>query len=205
MFLCFIYQFNLDFNKITACFEKVIKDNLKTTFQQWFYDLSFKSSISVAVFTFGLFFSLVIPMLTPLILVLLFIQFYIDKYNLLYIYPLEFESQTISRKALIKNSYYAIILFQTGMVLLGFTRKDPVSNKIGSYWIGFIIVQLVVIIITFEFMRRPWEGVEIELEKILQLQQNKILEDSISEITINCLVASNNDKTRRVSSDDLEH
>ena len=33
-------------------------------------------------------------------------------------------------------------------------------------------------------MRRPWEGVEIELEKVLELQQNKILEDSISSLTL---------------------
>jgi hypothetical protein len=33
-------------------------------------------------------------------------------------------------------------------------------------------------------MRRPWEGVEIELEKVLELQQNKILEDSISSMTL---------------------
>jgi hypothetical protein len=40
------------------------------------------------------------------------------------------------------------------------------------------------LVIIFEFMRRPWEGVEIELEKVLELQQNKILEDSISEMTL---------------------
>lgn len=152
---------------IIACFEKVIKDNHKTCFDQWFHDLSFKSSVSVVVFAFGLFFSLSVPLMTPLIIMLLLLQFYIDKYNLLYIYPLEFESQTISRKSLVKNSFFAIILFQLGMVALGFTRLDPVSNKISFYWIGFIVIQVVVIVITFEFMRKPWEGSEIELEKIL--------------------------------------
>lgn len=102
----------------------------------------------------------------------------------MYVYPLEFESQTISRRALVKNSYFAIILFQTGMALIGFTRQDPVSNKVGGYWLGLIAIQLFVIVITFEFMRKPWEGVEIELEKILQLQQQKILEDSISAMSV---------------------
>lgn len=167
MLLSLIYQLNLDFQVITACFEKVIKDNYKTSFDQWYYDLSFKNTVSVVVFAFGLFFSLSVPLITPLIIVLILLQFYIDKYNLLYIYPLEFESQTISRKSLIKNSFFAIILFQMGMVVLGFTRMDPVSNKISFYWIGFIVIQIVVIVITFEFMRKPWEGSEIELEKIL--------------------------------------
>jgi len=70
-----------------------------------------------------------------------------------------------------------------GMVLLSFTRDDRISDKIGFYAVGLVIIQLVVIIITFEFMRKPWDGTEIELEKVLTLQQNKVLEDSISEIT----------------------
>ena len=102
----------------------------------------------------------------------------------MYIYPLEFESQTISRKALVKNSFFAIILFQTSMALLGFTRRQPLSDRVSWYWLGLILVQLVVLVIVFEFMRKPWEGAEIELEKILQLQQDKILEDSISEMTM---------------------
>lgn len=40
------------------------------------------------------------------------------------------------------------------------------------------------IIIVFEFMRKPWEGVEIELEKALELEQNKILENEISCMTM---------------------
>lgn len=50
------------------------------------------------------------------------------------------------------------------------------------YLYGFILIQFVIIYIVFEFMRKPWRGVEIELEKVLTLQQNKILEDSISMI-----------------------
>jgi len=56
------------------------------------------------------------------------------------------------------------------MALIGLTQQDPISNRISIYMFGLIIIQLVVIIITFEFMRKPWEGVEIELEKILELQ-----------------------------------
>lgn len=70
------------------------------------------------------------------------------------------------------------------MALLGFTRRQPLSDRVSWYWLGLILVQLVVLVIVFEFMRKPWEGAEIELEKILQLQQDKILEDSISEMTM---------------------
>ena len=37
-------------------------------------------------------------------------------------------------------------------------------------------------LIAFEFLRKPWEGVEVELERVLELEQNKILENTISVI-----------------------
>jgi hypothetical protein len=40
-----------------------------------------------------------------------------------------------------------------------------------------------VLLFIFEIFRKPWEGVEIELEKVLELQQNKILDDSVSSMT----------------------
>jgi hypothetical protein len=101
----------IDFEKLVKGFEKIVRNSGKTKFEQWFYDLSFKSSIAVAIFTFGLFFSLIYPHIAVLVLALLSTQFYIDKYNLMYIYPLDFESQVLSRKTLVKNSFYAVILF----------------------------------------------------------------------------------------------
>lgn len=43
------------------------------------------------------------------------------------------------------------------------------------------------LLIIFEFVRKPWEGAEVELEKILQLQRDKVLEDSVSELTLSAL------------------
>ena len=109
----------LDFQKLVESFEKVIKNNGKTRFEDWFYDLSFKSSIAVSFFTFGLCFCVLYPFISVLVLLFLICQFYIDKYNLMYIYPLEFESQRISRKTLVTNSFYAVILFQLCVIGVG--------------------------------------------------------------------------------------
>lgn len=90
--LCFICQMMMDPAAVLACFEKVIKNNHKTRFDHWYNDLSFKSSIVVSVFCFGLFMCLIYPHLSVLVIFGLCIQLFIDKYNLMYIYPLEFES-----------------------------------------------------------------------------------------------------------------
>jgi hypothetical protein len=70
------------------------------------------------------------------------------------------------------------------MIGIGSLRDGLISTKTQVYLFSFVIIQFVILVIIFEFMRRPWEGVEIELEKVLELQQNKILEDSISSMTM---------------------
>lgn len=90
----------------------------------------------------------------------------------MYIYPLEFESQTLSRKTLVKNSFYAVILFQLCMIGAGTLgqEKELLSSKAIIYLASFVAIQLVVIIMMFEFLRKPWDGAEIELERVLELQ-----------------------------------
>lgn len=102
----------------------------------------------------------------------------------MYIYPLEFESQYLNRQSLVKNSFYSVILFQSGIVGLGMFDDAVLTLSTKMYLFALIIVQIVFIVIVFEFMRKPWEGVEIELERALELEQNKILEDEISCMTL---------------------
>lgn len=109
--ICLLNQVLMDFSQLVKSFEKIIRNNGKTEFENWFYDLSFKSSIAVCFFYFGIFFSTMLPVLIPFIIFLLTAQFYIDKYNLMYIYPLEFESHTLSRRNMALSSFYAVILF----------------------------------------------------------------------------------------------
>ena len=59
--LCFLNQMLTDNSLLLKGYKKMAKDNGKTNFDQWFYDLSFKSSALVSIFTFGLFFSIIYP------------------------------------------------------------------------------------------------------------------------------------------------
>ncbi len=67
---------------------------------------------------------------------------------------------------------------------MGTFRDDLLSWRAKVYLFSFLFIQFIMIVTVFEFMRSPWEGVEIELEKALELQQNKVLEDSISCMTM---------------------
>lgn len=65
------------------------------------------------------------------------------------------------------------------MIFIGFAAQteDAQGNtkplmhlKSVVYLLSFVLVQLIVLVTVFEFMRRPWEGIELEVEKILDLQ-----------------------------------
>ena len=104
-------QLFLNFEKLTAIHKSIAKNQGKTKFEHWFHDLSFKSSLAITFFTVGLCLSLIYPHMSILILALFTFLYYMEKYNLMYRYPLEFESQKTSRMILVKNSFYTIILF----------------------------------------------------------------------------------------------
>lgn len=186
--LCIFDQIFLKFEKITAIHRNIAKNEGKTKFEHWFYDLSFKSSLAITFFTFGLCLSLIYPHITLLVLVLFLYQYHAEKYNLMYRYPLEFESQKISRMTLVKNSFYAVILFQVCMILLGaLGSPSKLHIKTIVYLLCFVLIQLIVLITIFEFMRKPWQGAEVEIERILEEQQHRLFDGTLSELSLNSI------------------
>ena len=82
------------------------------------YDLGLRNALAVTFFTLCLVTSIIIPLMTFLALLLFWIAYYIDKYNMFFVYPLDFESCSVNRRALVVNTLGAIIFFQMVMVWL---------------------------------------------------------------------------------------
>ena len=110
MFLVIIFGRMLDDNETI---EDVTDEALdgKTNYQHFKYDIAFKSAVSVGLLTFSLCFCLIVPLTTPLVLLLFMIRYFMDKHDLLYLYPINFESQEYTRELLVKNGFGAILLF----------------------------------------------------------------------------------------------
>ena len=87
-----------------------------------------------------------------------------------------FESKIINRRALLVYSIAGIILFQIIMLIIGAT---VLTKQVCIYLFAFLIVEIVGLTTYFEFIRKPWEGKELEQERIIQENQNNIF-DSIS-------------------------
>lgn len=82
---------------------------------------------------------------------------------MIYVYPIDFESKSIYRKTLVIHSILAIILFQLLMFLIAGTI---LNKRVSIYLFAYLVIQLMVLFTTFEFIRKPWEGKELEIERI---------------------------------------
>lgn len=73
----------------------------RNKFKHYLYDLGLRNVMAVTMFTVGLTCSVLVPLTMPLCALLFFLCYAIDKYNLFFVYPIDFESQVINRKTLI--------------------------------------------------------------------------------------------------------
>ena len=69
----------------------------KSKFKHYLYDLGLRNVLAVTMLTAGLCCSVVIPLAMPLFAVLFWLAYVFDKYNLFYVYPIEFESRLMNR------------------------------------------------------------------------------------------------------------
>ena len=56
------------------------------------------------------------------------------------------------------------------------------NRRISIYLFAYLVIQMMILFTTFEFIRKPWEGKELEIERITQLIDNNLF-DSISAYT----------------------
>mmetsp|Transcript_44378 Transcript_44378/g.32431 ORF Transcript_44378/g.32431 Transcript_44378/m.32431 type:complete len:337 (+) Transcript_44378:1439-2449(+) len=163
-----LYQLLVSPEKILKAFHQMLSANGKIKFKHWVYDLGFKYSVFISLFIFALFFSVIVPIFLPLCTLIFTLAYYFDKYNLIYIYPVDFDSRTIYRKVMLTHSLFGIFLFQ---VFVYSVCGSVLNKKLTAYLFAYLLIQLMILFTLFEFVRSPWDGKEQEVEKIQNLQQ----------------------------------
>jgi hypothetical protein len=48
------------------------------------------------------------------------------------------------------------------------------TQRVSIYLFAFLVIQVMVLITTFEFIRKPWEGLEQEAERVMQETANNM-------------------------------
>lgn len=74
---------------------------------------------------------------------------------------------------MIINSIVGILTFQLMMFIIS---GSVLSKRINIYLFAFLVIQSMVVFTAFEFIRKPWDGKELEIEKALQEQANNLFE-----------------------------
>lgn len=124
-------------------------------------------------------FSVGMPLILPFGALFFTIKYFLEKYNLIYVYPAEFDTKVVNRKTLIIYIIGSLLAFQAFMfIIVGFL----LSERISVYLFAIIIIQMMIIVTSLEFVRAPWEGKETDVEIILNERNNNIF-DSLSDLT----------------------
>jgi len=180
-----LWQLFVKAEQIIKAFHQMIISGVRSKFKHWFFDFGFKNSVAVCLFSMSLFFSIIVPYFLLFSAVLFVLMYYFEKYNVIYIYPIDFESKPVNRKTLVVYSIVSVILFQLAMFIFA---GSVLNKKINIYLFAYLVIQSMVVFTTFEFIRKPWVGRESEVEKALQQNANNIFE-SISSFTTDRLAA----------------
>ena len=107
-------------------------------FQEWFFNIGYSVPYNSSIFTLVLLFSTIVPLVLPLGSIFFYIKYLFDKYNLIYVWPEQFESAgKISRNKPITYSIIAIVLYQIAMVVVFIVTKDVLK------YVTLIILSLI--------------------------------------------------------------
>jgi uncharacterized membrane protein YjdF len=93
---------------------------------------------------------------------------------MIYVYPIEFESKAVNRKTLVVYTIVGILLFQFGMFTIA---GSVLSKRVSIYLLVVLIIQTMIIFTLFEFIRKPWEGKETQIDNIIGQQVNNFFDD----------------------------
>jgi hypothetical protein len=146
-----------------------------------YFDYGYNYSFSITVFMLILCFSTSIPLITPFGALFFYIKYYIDKYNLLFLYPAEFESHGNVTEMIIKFELIGIFFFQfiiSNTFIKIFRDKD--------YAIYATLLYIIVSVFIFYGMKQLFIANENDLE-----EQN-FLEKIISKIKLNKVLFNDN-------------
>lgn len=157
---------------------KAINDQLKVfgkfKFTHFVHDLGLRCCTVSVLFSFGLLISALVPLIAPCMLLLFTFIYAVDKYNLIFVYPIEFDSQITNRETLVKSSVLAVLTFQAVMLLMQWDfLQQNYQNAIGIA----ILIQVIGLLFAWKYLRKPWQGLPQKEEEYKKIENERLFED----------------------------
>jgi len=128
----------------------------------------------IVLFTFSLTLSLVIPLIALGAFLLFALTYFLEKYRIMSEQSLSFDSSTPLRRSLILYPLYSIGLFQTLMLTI---CSSVFPQNVSVYLLAGLVIEVLICLSIFEFSeRKPWEGRELGIERVIQEEQDRLFE-----------------------------
>jgi hypothetical protein len=103
------------------------------------YDLGYHMSYGLTVFQISMVFSTLVPYVPAFACIFFFFKYYVDKYNLSFVYNTEFRGVGIIRKRVVPFSVFNIVVYQLMNVAY-------FSIKVIEYNITFLVIGSIIIV-----------------------------------------------------------
>lgn len=92
---------------------------------KWYFEIGYQQSFSISVFTLTFGFGCIIPLVMPIGAIFFALKYFIDKYNMIFEYRIEYEADAYVRKRVWIFSVFSFAIFQIIMVIcFAMTRDD---------------------------------------------------------------------------------
>ena len=91
---------------------------------KWYFEIGYQQSFSISIFALIFIFACIMPIALPLGCVFFGLKYYIDKYNMIYRYRIEYEANAYIRRLVCIYSVFSICLFQLVMVIAFLATGD---------------------------------------------------------------------------------
>jgi hypothetical protein len=139
-----------------------------------YFDYGFNYSFSITVFVLTLCFSTTIPLIAPFGCLFFYIKYFVDKYNLLFVYPVEFESHGNIGFIVLKFILLGIFFYQfiiSNLFLKLFSDRD--------YAVYASLVYIALAIVMYYTSKRFF----IKEQKKLNFTPDSVFEEIINKTT----------------------
>ncbi len=147
-----------------------------------YFDYGFNYSFSITVFVLTLCFSTTIPLIAPFGCLFFYIKYFVDKYNLLFVYPVEFESHgnigyIVLRFVLLGIFFYQFII--SNLFLKLFSERD--------YAIYASLIYMGLAVLMYYISKRIF----IKEQGKIKLSPDSVFEEIINKTTKTLLSSEN--------------
>ena len=131
-----------------------MKKTLSSCKDQWYFDLGYHIAFTQIIYCTVLIFSSVAPLITPFGCCFFTIKYFIDKYNILHLYPPEFQGVGRLSNYIIGLKYFAIGFSQIIMfgILIVIFSKEYIRACI------FIVILQVLALVLSKLIELPPNG-----------------------------------------------